>query len=429
MALVAFPLDNTDYTASAMGAYLGTRTRGVFSADGNLAVTANGNMTVTVGAGLAWLLAADYWGLAVCADGDTVLIIPAASGTLSRIDAVCMRLDKTANAAELVVKQGAAASSPVLPAIVRNDSYDEIYLAAVSVPAGAVSITAADITDLRLDEDVCGLMRDGVTGIPTAQLQEQAEALMEQLRSDIDAASSGVGISVYTHSKSGTVHALTGGGPNGRVLMTAEVAEGDTVTVNGKAMPAYVGAEDFAAALAGQTLDGRWLTFVFDGTQVNFKGGGGAVTVEGLAAENIVAGQTVTVKQGAKTVAQVEGSCPPGGLFVWTDTAHPDLQVTAADTPCFTVEGAAVTVRKPCTLRLTAAMMTHTSVNSTTTHTARFVKNGEAVCIAVATGTGAVPARGVQTAAVAVQAGDVVHFEATAGYPNNQMAFGCLTVE
>ena len=310
MAFVAFPLDNTDYTASAMGAYLGTRTRGVFSADGNLAVTANGNMTVTVGAGLAWLLAADYWGLAVCADGDTVLIIPAASGTLSRIDAVCLRLDKTANAAELVVKQGAAASSPVLPAIVRNDNYDEIYLAAVSVPAGAVSITAADITDLRLDEDVCGLMRDGVTGIPTAQLQEQAEALMEQLRSDIDAASSGVGISVYTHSKSGTVHALTGSGPNGRVLMTADVAEGDTVTVNGTVVPAYVGADGFADALAGQALDGRWLTFVFDGTQVNFKGGGGAVTVEGLAAESVLSGCTVTVKQGAKVVQSVTGSAP-----------------------------------------------------------------------------------------------------------------------
>ena len=310
MAIVAFPLDNTSYTASAMGAYLGTRTRGVFSADDNLAVSDTGSMAVSVSPGLAWLKAADYWGIAVCSESAVDLTIAAADGTLSRIDAVCLRLDKTANAAELVVKQGAAASSPVLPAIVRNDSYDEIYLASILVPAGAVSITAANITDLRLDEDVCGLMRDGVTGIPTAQLQEQAAALMEQLRSDIDAASSGVGVSVYTHAKTGTVHALTGSGPNGRVLMTADVAEGDTVTVNGTVVPAYVGADGFADALAGQALDGRWLTFVFDGTQVNFKGGGGAVTVEGLAAESVLSGCTVTVKQGAKVVQSVTGSAP-----------------------------------------------------------------------------------------------------------------------
>lgn len=261
------------------------------------------------------------------------------------------------------------------------------------------------------------------------KVQELGAGDMAKAVYDPKGAGVDVTVQVYTHTKSDNVHEFVGTGANGRVRMTADVAEGDTVTVNGKAVPAWAGAEDFAAALAGQPLTGRWLSFVFDGAQINFKGGGGAVTVEGLAAENIVAGQTVTVRQGTKVVAQVEGGCPPGGLFVWTDTAHPDLQVTAADTPCFTVEGAAVTVRKPCTLRLTAAMMTHTSVNSTTTHTARFVKNGEAVCIAVATGTGAVPARGVQTAAVAVQAGDVVRFEATAGYPNNQMAFGCLTVE
>ena len=116
-----------------------------------------------------------------------------------------------------------------------------------------------------------------------------------------------VTVQPYAHTKTGTVHALTGAGANGRVRMTADVAEGDTVTVNGKAVPAWAGAEDFAAALAGQPLTGRWLSFVFDGAQVNFKGGGGAVTVEGLAAENIVAGQTVTVRQGTKVVAQVEG--------------------------------------------------------------------------------------------------------------------------
>lgn len=275
MAIVAFPLDNTEYTASAMGAYLATRTRGVYSADDSLAVTANGNMTVTVGPGLAWLKAADYWGLAVCSEAAATLTVPTASSSAKRMDAVCLRLDKTGNKAELIVKPGTPAAMPVLPPLQRNDSYDEIYLASISLAAGQVVVSAADITDLRLNEEYCGLMRDGVTGIPTAQITAQADALMEQLRQAIQAASSGEGVSVYTHQKSGTIHKLTGSGHNGRVKLTANVAAGDTVQVNGKTVPAYVGGEPFADAFAGEALSGRWLSFVWDGTQVNFNGGGG----------------------------------------------------------------------------------------------------------------------------------------------------------
>ena len=275
MAIVAFPLDNTEYTASAMGAFLATRTRGVYSADDSLAVTANGNMTVTVGPGLAWLKAADYWGLAVCSEAAVTLTVSTASSSAKRMDAVCLRLDKTGNKAELIVKPGTPAAMPVLPPLQRNDSYDEIYLAGISLAAGQVAVSAADITDLRLNEDYCGLMRDGVTGIPTAQLSAQADALMAQLRQAIQAASSGEGVSVYTHQKSGTIHKLTGSGPNGRVKLTANVAAGDTVQVNDKTVPAYVGGEAFADALAGEALRGRWLSFVWDGTQVNFRGGGG----------------------------------------------------------------------------------------------------------------------------------------------------------
>ena len=296
LAIVAFPLDNTEYTASAMGAFLATRTRGVYSADDSLAVTANGNMTVTVGPGLAWLKAADYWGLAVCSEAAATLPVPTASSSAKRMDAVCLRLDKTGNKAELIVKPGTPAAMPVLPPLQRNDSYDEIYLAGISLAAGQVAVSAADITDLRLNEDYCGLMRDGVTGLPTAQITAQADALMEQLRQAIQAASSGEGVSVYTHQKSGTIHKLTGSGHNGRVKLTANVAAGDTVQLNGKTVPAYAGAETFADAFAGEALRGRWLSFVWDGTQVNFKAGGGLsntkLALADAAASDVVEGKT-----------------------------------------------------------------------------------------------------------------------------------------
>ena len=44
--------------------------------------------------------------------------------------------------------------------------------------------------------------------------------------------------------------------------------------------------------------------------------GGGKVTVEGLSADVVLAGSTVTVKQGTKVVQQVEGSAPDKGFMV-----------------------------------------------------------------------------------------------------------------
>lgn len=92
---------------------------------------------------------------------------------------------------------------------------------------------------------------------------------------DIFAYADSRGVSTYTHTKMDNVHHFNGSGASGRVKMTANVAAGDTVQVNGKTVPAYVGAETFADALAGESVTGRWLTFTQDGAQINFNGGGG----------------------------------------------------------------------------------------------------------------------------------------------------------
>lgn len=92
---------------------------------------------------------------------------------------------------------------------------------------------------------------------------------------DIFAYADSRGVSTYKHTKMDNVHHFTGSGTSGRAKMTADVEAGDTVMVGGKEVPAYVGAETFADALAGESLNGRWLSFVWDGTQINFNGGGG----------------------------------------------------------------------------------------------------------------------------------------------------------
>lgn len=189
LVLICFPLDNVEYEANALGAWCGTRTRGVFSADGHYSVRANGGMSVLVSPGLAWLKADIFWGVIAYEVDPKVLQVDRADGSLSRIDAVCIRLDKNQNVGKLFIKKGVYTPQPptiVLP--IRNLDYDEIYVATILVRAGATSILSSDITDQRMNENYCGIMRDGVTGIPTQSLYESWESWFDNIRSDTNAA-------------------------------------------------------------------------------------------------------------------------------------------------------------------------------------------------------------------------------------------------
>lgn len=197
--MICFPLDNTPYEAKDMGTYLATRTRGVFSSDGNLAVTpGESGLSVSVSPGLAWLKWSDYWGTAALQEQALTLDLDTADGALKRIDAIVCRLDKVNNRAEIVVKKGAPSSAPIVVPPVRDANYDELYIATVLIGAGVISISASAITDQRLNEEYCGLMRDGVTGIPTAQLQEQVQQLIDHLRAEVDGIEQGSEVMLKT---------------------------------------------------------------------------------------------------------------------------------------------------------------------------------------------------------------------------------------
>ena len=185
--MICFPLDNTEYTASALGSWCATRTRGVFSGDTHLVTTTNGDLTVTVSPGLAWLKPSEYWGVVVLLEEAQVLASDTADGSLTRWDAVCLRLDKNQNIPELILKKGPYGTNPAYPALVRDLNYDEIFLAVIKRRPGATSILATDIVDLRLDETYCGIMRDGVTGIPTQALYDMWMAWFAQLKLDTEA--------------------------------------------------------------------------------------------------------------------------------------------------------------------------------------------------------------------------------------------------
>ena len=185
MSIITYPLNGVTYDAEDVSTYLCTRTSGVYSKDTNYAVSVTGARQITVAPGLAWINYDDFKGVSACSREAVNLIVPDADSTLPRIDRVVLQFDTAANLTAVKLKPGTPAAAPEPPAILQNHNQYELGLCTVSVPAGSSVVTAADITDTRADEAVCGVMRDGVTGIPTAQLQAQALAMMTQLSTEL----------------------------------------------------------------------------------------------------------------------------------------------------------------------------------------------------------------------------------------------------
>lgn len=186
--IITYPENGIRYYADDASGYLSTRLSGVYSADEDFAVTANGDLTVTVSAGQAWVRPARFRGRSIIMEQPETVTLTAADAVRSRIDRLVLRYDAAARKTSLTVLTGTPDSaSPTAPEITRTALVYDLCLADIRRPAGSTVVTAADITDTRADEAMCGVMRDGVTGIPTAQLQAQALAMMTQLSTELHA--------------------------------------------------------------------------------------------------------------------------------------------------------------------------------------------------------------------------------------------------
>lgn len=173
--IVLYPANGYDFDAADVAAYLAGRTSGVFSSAEDFPVTAAGGLTVTVGAGRGWVHPSRFTGYSITKREADTLALPLADPSLPRIDRIVMRYDAGARAASLQVLQGTASSTPTAPAISRTELTYDLCLAEIARPAGSTSISTGQITDTRLDEALCGLVRDGVTGIPTDELLAAAK--------------------------------------------------------------------------------------------------------------------------------------------------------------------------------------------------------------------------------------------------------------
>lgn len=194
-----FPNNVDEYIgAQNVMKWLHGRTSGVFGADGNLSVTANGDMTVSVSDGVGWLAndKADgtvFWNDTKEQTGSELqLEIPLADAILPRIDRIVVSWDTVDYAAKprIEVLKGTAASTPAAPALTNNGLLRQISLAQISVAAAASKIAASDITDERLDADVCGLVTDWIS-VDTAPMQAQFEDLLQKVKTELNRLNAG----------------------------------------------------------------------------------------------------------------------------------------------------------------------------------------------------------------------------------------------
>ena len=188
--IITYPENGITYDADDASGFLSTRLSGVYSAEEDFSVTAQGGLSVQVSAGQAWVRPARFKGRSIIMEQPTTVVLTEADPVRSRIDRIVLRYDAAAKKTRLQVLDGTPDSAaPAAPEISRTELVYDLCLAEIRRPAGSTSVTAADITDTRADEAICGVMRDGVTGIPTAQLQAQVKAMLDSLQAEVDSRS------------------------------------------------------------------------------------------------------------------------------------------------------------------------------------------------------------------------------------------------
>lgn len=108
------------------------------------------------------------------------------SDARSRIDRIVARLDFTDRSIKLFVKKGTASGNPVAPELQRDYDIYEIGLADVRVNANAIEITQENITDLRLNTELCGIVANHLQHLDTTTLFNQYQDWLNRVTNEAE---------------------------------------------------------------------------------------------------------------------------------------------------------------------------------------------------------------------------------------------------
>lgn len=164
-----------DFWARFLGSFIGN---GVYpNPSTNLQVIANGDMTVTVKAGKAWVNGVFYENTA-----DLALSLDVADGVLKRIDRVVLQYSTIDRTIAAKVKKGMLASSPVAPILQRDADAYELGIADIFVGNGVVSVSQSSITDLRINTSLCGNVHGLFDQVDTETIFNQYLSWFEEMK-------------------------------------------------------------------------------------------------------------------------------------------------------------------------------------------------------------------------------------------------------
>ncbi len=144
-------------------------------------VAIDNNMTIRIKAGFAWINGYMYQNTS-----DYIFDLDPADGVLDRIDRVVLRLDFLERKIRRAVKKGDYSSNAVPKTLQRDADAYEIALADVYVNKGIISIIQANITDLRLSKELCGIVHGTVDQADTTAIFNQFQSWYSTTKTNYD---------------------------------------------------------------------------------------------------------------------------------------------------------------------------------------------------------------------------------------------------
>lgn len=170
------------YKSSDFAEYFSTFIgNGVFpNPSNNLLVTSNGDMTVTISPGYAWINGYMY------ANTDNlILIIENSDSALKRIDRIVVRCDFVTREIKTYIKKGSFSQNPSAPVLTRDTDAYELCVAEITINNGAINISQSNITDTRLNSELCGIVTQTINEIDTTTLYNQLQSHIQEKSLDM----------------------------------------------------------------------------------------------------------------------------------------------------------------------------------------------------------------------------------------------------
>ena len=128
----------------------------------------NSNMVVTVKSGSAFINGYGYINTE-----DMLVSINTANSSYNRKDIIVVCLDLVERKITVKYKSGIASANPQEPELIRNSDVHELKLASILVRSGSQLILQSDVTDTRLNKNVCGIVDNIVKSVDTTEIFNQ----------------------------------------------------------------------------------------------------------------------------------------------------------------------------------------------------------------------------------------------------------------